>query len=326
MNKTVNNHIPVMLDQIKNFIPINKKLNVIDATFGGGGYSKFILNEYKVNKLIAIDRDPITQIFAKEIKEKFKEKFELINGCFSKIDKLINTVISKNEKKLKFDLVIFDLGLSSNQLEDSKRGFSFEKEGPLDMRMGNSKIIASDIINSFSEKEIEKILFNYGNEKFARKIAKKIINYRKLEIINTTSELVNIITKSIPSVKSKKDKIHPATRTFQALRIYVNDELNELKLALEKSEKLLSTKGKLLLVSFQSLEDKIVKDYFNHKSGKKRRSSRHYPDLAEQGPITLKLITKKPLRPTDNEIELNPRCRSAKLRVAEKTKLESRTL
>ena len=186
------------------------------------------------------------------------------------------------------------------------------------MSMGDKKILLSDIINTYSQKEIANIIFNYGEERYAKKIAKKITEYRDIKFIKSTTELVEIIKKSIPFSKSKKIKINPATKTFQALRIYVNDELNELKSALEKSINLLAPKGRLLVVSFQSLEDKIVKDCFNHKSGKKRRSSRHYPELAENGPITLKLITKKPLRPDASEITLNSRSRSAKLRVAEK--------
>ena len=317
-NKTQNKHIPVMLKQIKSFIPFDREINVIDATFGGGGYSLSILKSYRVNKLIAIDRDPISKIFAHEIKKKYPDKFNLVNGCFSDIDQLVKNVLSNKDKQIKFDIIIFDLGLSSNQLEDPKRGFSFNKEGPINMSMGHTKLLASDILNTYPQKEIENIIFNYGEERYANKIAKKIVYYRNIKVIKTTCELVEIIKKSIPFSKSKKIKINPATRTFQALRIFVNDELNELKIALKKSEHLLTEKGKLLVVSFQSLEDKIVKDYFNHKSGKKWRSSRHYPELVEEGPITFKLITKKPLRPEDSEIVFNSRSRSAKLRVAEK--------
>tara|TARA_Y100000590_G_scaffold470749_1_gene669233 strand:- start:11221 stop:12189 length:969 start_codon:yes stop_codon:yes gene_type:complete len=317
-NKIKNKHIPVMLEQIVEFIPKDKKINVIDATFGGGGYSHSILKLCKVNKLVAIDRDPISKIFAKDLENKYQQKFNLVNGCFSDIDKLIEKSLSNKNNLLKFDIIIFDLGLSSNQLNDSTRGFSFEKDGPLDMRMGNSNILASDIVNKYSQKTIEDIIYNYGEERYAKKIAKRIIEHRKVDFIKTTLDLVKIINKSIPLYNSKKFKINPASRTFQALRIFINDELNELKKALEKSEKLLAPKGKLLVVSFQSLEDKIVKDCFNHKSGKQWRSSRHYPELKHEGPITLKLITKKPLRPKTKELDINPRSRSAKLRVAEK--------
>jgi len=309
-----NTHQPVMLEEIKKYIPDLKKINVIDATFGGGGYSSTILEEYNINQLVAIDRDPIANIFAKKIKNKFKN-FQLITGCFSEIDKII---FSNYGDKYLFDIIIFDLGLSSNQLNDKKRGFSFMTEGPLNMDMGGAKINAIEVVNKFSEKKIADILFEFGEEKYAKKIAKNIVKFRKVKLIKKTTDLIKLIKQSIPTDKIKKQKINPATKTFQALRIYVNNELNELKLALEKSSHLLNKNGKLIVVSFQSLEDRIVKDYFNHNSGKRWRSSRHYPELAELGPITFKLITKKPIRPKEQEIEKNPRSRSAKLRVVQK--------
>jgi len=310
-----NNHIPVMLNEVKSFIPKNKKLNVMDATFGGGGYTRSILEEFDVNQLIAIDRDPITKEFAKNISNKFNN-FTLLNGCFGNIDELLSKSASINQYK--FDVIIFDLGLSSNQLGNEDRGFSFLHEGPLDMNMGSSTTKASDIVNNYSEKELANILFQFGEEKYSRRIARNIILLRKIKYINSTVELSQIINKSYPIDRRHKLKINPATKTFQALRIYVNDELNELKKALNKSIEFLNKKGKLIIVSFQSLEDRIVKDFLNHNSGKRRRSSRHYPELAEDGPITFKLITKKPIRPSEQEISNNSRSRSAKLRVGEK--------
>jgi len=304
----INKHIPVMLDEVKSFIPKDKKISVIDATFGGGGYSSSILEEFNVSELLAIDRDPISQIFAKKFKKKFLN-FKLINDKFSNIDKII-------KKSKKYDLIIFDLGISSNQIDIAERGFSFQNKGPLDMNMGLSNINAYDIINLYDEKKIANIIYELGNEKFSRRIAKNIVLNRKIKFINNTIELAEIIQKSIP--KFKKTKIHPATKTFQALRIYINDEINELKFSLNKTLKILKKNGLLIIVSFQSLEDRIVKDFFNHNSGKRWRSSRHYPELVDLGPITLKIITKKPIRPSDNEIILNPRSRSAKLRVAKK--------
>ena len=309
----INKHKPVMLEEIKSFIPHNRKLNIIDATFGGGGYSKSILDEFDIDQLTAIDRDPITNFFAEELKNKYIN-FNLINDKFSNIDKIIKTV---NKKEIKYDIIIFDLGLSSNQLENSKRGFSFQNDGPLDMGMGKSTKKAYDVVNLYNENKLADIFFNLGEEKFSRRIARNIVASRKIKLISSTLELANIITKSLPNKKNNY-KIHPATKTFQALRIYVNDELNELKISLEKTIDILKKDGLLLIVSFQSLEDRIVKDFFNHNSGKRWRSSRHYPELVDLGPITLKIITKKPIRPSDNEIILNPRSRSAKLRVAKK--------
>ena len=185
------------------------------------------------------------------------------------------------------------------------------------MKMGSSTLNAYEIVNSFDETKLADIFFQFGEEKHSRKIAKNIIKDRAIKPIDNTITLSDIVKKSIPH-SNTKNKIHPATKTFQALRIYINDELNELKLALQKSENLLAPNGLLIIVSFQSLEDRIVKDFFNHKSGKRWRSSRHLPDLGDLGPITLKIITKKPLRPKDFEISNNPRSRSAKLRVAQK--------
>ena len=162
------------------------------------------------------------------------------------------------------------------------------------------------------------IIYKYGEERYSRVIAKEIVKNRRIKFINDTIELSNIIKKCLPKKNQLKNKIHPATKTFQAIRIYVNDELNELEYSLKKTLNILNKDGLILVVSFQSLEDRIVKDFFNHKSGKRWRSSRHLPDLADLGPTTLKIITKKPLRPKDLEIKTNPRSRSAKLRVAQK--------
>ena len=309
----INSHVPVMLDQVKSFIPTNRDLNLIDATFGGGGYSKAILEEFNIKNLLAIDRDPTAKIFYNELKKKFKN-IELFNEKFSKIDEIIK---KSKFSKINFDVIIFDLGVSSNQIDNPDRGFSFQNEGPLDMKMGSSTLNAYEIVNSFDETKLADIFFQFGEEKHSRKIAKNIIKNRAIKPIDNTIALSDIVKKSVPYSNSK-NKIHPATKTFQALRIYINDELNELKLALQKSENLLAPNGLLIIVSFQSLEDRIVKDFFNHKSGKRWRSSRHLPDLGDLGPITLKIITKKPLRPKDFEINNNPRSRSAKLRVAQK--------
>ena len=310
-----NKHIPVMVKEVISYIPTDKKINIIDATFGGGGYSKLILENFNVGKLIAIDRDPVAKIFADELSDKYKN-FSLINGCFSKIDELI--LNQKNTKKNDFDIIVFDLGTSSNQIDNPNRGFSFMSDGPLDMGMGINIQKVSDIVNNYTEVELANIIFKFGEERHSRKIAKNIINARKVKLIESTKELAQLIKKSYNFKDLNKSKINPATKTFQALRIYLNDELNELTLALNKSLDLLSNKGKIIIVSFQSLEDRIAKDFLNHNSGKRRRSSRHYPELADDGPIKINLITKKPIRPSEEEINYNPRSRSAKLRVGEK--------
>ena len=308
-----NNHVPVMLNEVLSFIPKEKKINLIDATFGGGGYSRAILKKFNIKNLIAIDRDPISKIFYDELRKDF-DNIELFNQKFSKLDELLK---NSEHFKEKYDVIIFDLGVSSNQIDNPERGFSFQQDGPLDMKMGSSNLNAFEVINSFDEKKLADIFYQFGEEKYSRKIAKNIVINRTKKTIQNTLELSEIIKKSVPARNNFK-KIHPATKTFQALRIFINDELNELKIALEKSENFLANNGLLIIVSFQSLEDRIVKDFFNHKSGKRWRSSRHLPDLADLGPTTLKIITKKPLRPKDVEINNNPRSRSAKLRVAQK--------
>ena len=308
-----NNHVPVMLNEVLSFIPKEKKINLIDATFGGGGYSRAILKKFNIKNLIAIDRDPISKIFYDELRKDF-DNIELFNQKFSKLDELLK---NSEHLKEKYDVIIFDLGVSSNQIDNPERGFSFQQDGPLDMKMGSSNLNAFEVINSFDEKKLSDIFYEFGEEKYSRRIAKNIVINRTKKNIENTLELSEIIKKSVPA-KNNFKKIHPATKTFQALRIFINDELNELKIALEKSENLLAKNGLLIIVSFQSLEDRIVKDFFNHKSGKRWRSSRHLPDLADLGPTTLKIITKKPLRPKDVEINNNPRSRSAKLRVAQK--------
>ncbi len=309
-----NLHRPVMIKEIFSFLPTNKSLNVIDATFGGGGYSKSILEKLNINELLAIDRDPITKIFSKELENKYSN-FTLINDRFSRIQEIVKDTKLKEKK---FDIILFDLGTSSNQIENSKRGFSFNKEGPLDMRMGLTEKNAFNIVNKYDEKNLAKIIYEYGEERYSRVIAKEIIKERKIKIISSTLELSNIVKKCVPNKSKKSKKIHPATKTFQALRIYVNDELNELKQSLEKTINILKNDGLILVVSFQSLEDRIVKDFFNHNSGKRWRSSRHYPEFPDNKATHLKIITKKPILPTASEILINPRSRSAKLRVAQK--------
>ena len=303
-----------MINEIISFLPLKKSINVIDATFGGGGYSKTILEKFNVNQLLAIDRDPISKIFAKEIESKFSN-FTLINDKFSKIEEIVNNTKFKDKK---FDIILFDIGTSSNQIDNAQRGFSFNKSGPLDMRMGSSDKNAYDIINNYEEKNLADIIYQYGEERYSRVIAKEIVKNRKIKFISDTIELSNIIKKCLPKKNQLKNKIHPATKTFQAIRIYVNDELNELKTSLEKTLKILNKDGLILVVSFQSLEDRIVKDFFNHNSGKRWRSSRHYPELPDKLATQLKIITKKPILPSASEILENPRSRSAKLRVAQK--------
>ncbi len=309
-----NFHTPVMLNEIISFLPSTRSLNIIDATFGGGGYSRGILEKLNVNQLLAIDRDPISKIFSREIESKYLN-FTFINDKFSKIEEIVN---SSKLKEKKFDIILFDLGTSSNQIDNAERGFSFNQDGPLDMRMGHSDKKAYDIVNNYEEKNLANIIYEYGEERYSKVIAKEIVKNRKIKFITNTKELSTIIKNCIPKKKQFTNKTHPATKTFQAIRVYVNDELNELKKSLEKTLNILKKDGLILVVSFQSLEDRIVKEFFNHNSGKRWRSSRHYPELPDKLVTKLQIITKKPIVPSASEISNNPRSRSAKLRVAKK--------
>ncbi len=308
-------HIPVMLREVLEKLSPNGGV-FIDGTFGAGGYTKAILDNDKNNIVIAIDRDDIAIKKAKAMQKEYKERLIIIRGCFGDMHGLVG------DKYLnKIDGIVLDIGVSSMQIDDKGRGFSFQKDGPLDMRMDKSQTLSAyNIVNEYSEEEIADILYKYGEERRSRRIARKIIEARKKSSITTTGELAHLIEKALPA--SKKDKIHPATRSFQAIRIFVNDELGELKRALVGAEKLLNTGGRLVVVTFHSLEERIVKRFFREKAGLTPRGSRHsieanipiLSDSQKQPNVSFKLLDKKAIKATDEEIEANPRARSARLR------------
>ena len=288
-------HFPVMVNEIISFIKPRNNGIYLDCTFGQGGYTKAIFKESEKANIVAIDQDSDAKIFVKEISKEFKNNFFFFCNKFSEIE----TVIKKIDQD-QFDGILLDLGMSNTQLNNPSRGFSFEKDGPLDMRMdfNNNKLTAKEIINNYSERDLANIFYYYGEEKNSRKIAKQIINSREKASINTTSELSKIIKR----VNFDRFK-NPSTRVFQALRIYVNDELNELEFFLNKSINILKKKGRIAIIAFHSLEDRIVKNFIKKQS-----------ELSGQ----LKIVTKKPVLPSPSEIKINSRSRSAKLRVAEK--------
>jgi len=288
-------HFPVMVNEIISFIRPQNNGIYLDCTFGQGGYTKAIFKESENANIVAIDQDSEAKIFVEEISKEFKNNFFFFCNKFSEID----TVIKKIDQD-QFDGILLDLGMSNTQLNNPSRGFSFEKDGPLDMRMdfNNNKLTAKEIINNYSERDLANIFYYYGEEKNSRKIAKQIINSREKASINTTSELSKIIKR----VNFDRFK-NPSTRVFQALRIYVNDELNELEFFLNKSINILKKKGRIAIIAFHSLEDRIVKNFIKKQS-----------ELSGQ----LKIVTKKPVLPSPSEIKINSRSRSAKLRVAEK--------
>lgn len=302
-------HIPVMLEEVLTTLnPLDDEVYV-DGTFGAGGYTRAILKKANC-KVIAIDRDPSAAKAAEKLKEEFKDRFLFIRGNFGNIKELL----TENNHNLVNGFVL-DLGVSSMQLDKADRGFSFRFDGPLDMRMDtqSDQKSAAEIVNSLEEQELANILYKYGEEKRSRRIAKAITSRRTERTFDTTKDLADLIRDILPT--NYKDKSDPATRSFQALRIAVNDELGELEHALEASKSILKENGRLVVVTFHSLEDRIVKDFLKLESGMAPSGSRHAPEL-NKASTSFKLTTKKALQATDLEIQNNSRSRSAKLRAA----------
>ena len=306
MNATIKleneKHFPVLLEKLISIISPLYGGTFIDCTFGQGGYSKKIL-ENKYNNIIAIDRDIKSLEISKKFEKKYKNRFKFENIKFSEINR-----IKTNKNILKG--IIFDLGYSTAQIKDPEKGLSFLSKGKLNMQMGLNEFSANEIVNDFDQSSLSKIFYSFGDEKKANNIARKIINFRKSKNIET-QDLVKIID----SVYKKKfKKIHNSTKVFQALRIFVNKEISELIDSLISSFKLLPKGGVIVVVSFHSIEDKIVKYFFHHYSQNKN-SSRYLPEK-ERKKILFNLPQKKPLIPEKYEILKNPPSRSAKLRYA----------
>ncbi len=303
-------HKPVLINETINSLNIRDKLTYVDATFGFGGYTKRILEKANC-RVISIDRDPDVKFFADEVKKDYKNRFEFILTKFSNI----KTVLEKKGLKIISGGLVADLGLSSMQINNSQRGFSFMHNGPLDMRMSKTGISAKEIINTYKESDLTEIFWKYGEEKKSRHLAKIIVNERRKKVINTTFDLVDILKKVIKNNNKKK---HPATRVFQALRIYINKELYELEHLISCAENLLLPGARLAIVSFHSLEDRIVKISFNQLSGKIKNVNRHLPFNEDKKKVYFKRISKKAIKPEVNEILENRKSRSAKLRVLER--------
>jgi len=297
-------HKPVMLNEVLKFLEPKDNEVYVDCTFGAGGYTTKILESANC-KVIGLDRDTTVKKYADKIKEEFAKRFEFINCLFGDADKFL---------KEKVDGIILDLGVSSMQLDQTERGFSFNKDAALDMRMGSSELTAFDIVNSYSEKELADIIYKYGDEVKSRQIAKEVASLRKNKAIETTVELADIVRSVFPK---KKYRIDPATKTFQAIRIFINNELGELEKVLEASKILLKKNGRLIVVSFHSLEDKIVKEFLKNESGAKEGKINKYK--VQKKNYCFQILTKKIVEPTDLEVKENLRSRSAKLRAAIKT-------
>ena len=303
------NHISVLLNECIEGLNINPNGIYVDGTAGGGGHSAEILKKLDCGKLISIDRDPdaITTI-----SERFKNEPNsiIINGCFGDMKKLLN-----DRGIYQVDGVLLDIGVSSHQLDTDERGFSFHKDAPLAMRMSQSGTSAEDLVNDLSYEELRDIIYRYGEDKFAPSIAKGIVKAREEERITTTLQLAEIIKNSVPQKVRREG--HPARKTFQALRIEVNGELTQLENGLDEAFEMLSPKGRLAVISFHSLEDRIVKQKMASWC-KGCTCPKDFPVCVCGNVPKAKLVNRKPIEATQKELDKNPRSRSAKLRICEK--------
>jgi 16S rRNA (cytosine1402-N4)-methyltransferase len=307
-------HVPVMLEEVVEALRPRDRAIYVDGTFGGGGYSEALLSRADCT-VYGIDRDAAAIARGQGLAERYAGRLTLIHGRFSEMDELLAT-----HGVTQADGVALDLGVSSFQLDEAERGFSFGSDGPLDMRMNDREgATAADLVNTLPESELADILFRYGEEKRARAVARAIVAARP---IARTLELANIVERV---VGRGAQRIHPATRTFQALRIAVNDELGELERGLDAAERVLKPEGRLAVVSFHSLEDRIVKQFLAERSGRVSQGSRHAPARAQAEEATFRQPGKNPVPPTDAEIRVNPRARSARLRTAVRTIAPART-
>lgn len=302
-------HIPVLLNEVVESIAPKDGGVYVDGTFGAGGYTRAVLDAADCT-VYAIDRDPDAIREGQKLVDVYKGRLHLLHGTFGEMAELV-----RGEGVDFVDGVMLDIGVSSMQIDRAERGFSFQKDGALDMRMSQNGLSAADVLNTFGEREIADIIYKYGEERFSRRIAAAVVEQRKTAPFKTTLEFADLIRRTVPH---KREDIDPATRSFQALRIYVNDELGQLESGLSAAHDLLKAGGRMAIVSFHSLEDRIVKTFMQEKSGKTANPSRYMPVVEKQA-ATLKTITKKPILPTESETKFNPRARSARLRVAEKT-------
>ena len=301
-------HYPVMLPEVLQALSPADGEVYVDGTFGAGGYTRAIL-EAADCIVYAIDRDDTVKHIAAEFKEKYGDRFHFLQGRFGDVQALLKSAGLDH-----VDGFVLDIGVSSMQIDQSERGFSFREDGPLDMRMGGSDTTAADIVNTYDEEDLANLIYTYGEERQSRDIARKIVERRTEQPFATTSDLADTIRTVVR--KSPSDKIDPATRTFQALRIATNDELGELENALDAAEHILSDGGRLVVVTFHSLEDRIVKRVLQDKSTQGASPSRHLPDIPFDKILTFDLQSRKAIKPSEKEISENLRSRSAKLRAA----------
>lgn len=301
-------HLPVLVREVVQFLAPKAGDVIVDGTFGAGGYSRAILAAAPC-RVIGIDRDPTVRPHADAVAAEFPGRFQFVAGCYGDMEALLAHVGAGQ-----VDGVVLDVGVSSMQLDQGERGFSFAADGPLDMRMSGVGLSAADLVNTLDAAELADLIYKYGEERHSRRIARAIVAVRGERPITRTGQLAEIIRQAAPAGPG----IHPATRTFQALRISVNDELGELTRGLAAAERLLKAEGRLVVVSFHSLEDRIVKTFLRLRAGEDARPSRHLPTVATRPP-SFTLMTKKSVRPSAEEAARNPRARSARLRAGRRT-------
>lgn len=308
-NEPINfEHIPVMRERVLELLDIHDGGFYVDATFGRGGHTVAMLEQADCT-VLAIDRDIEAFEYGQEkLKPRFNERLILKNGTFDQLPEFLN-----EESIASVDGVLFDLGVSSPQLDDPKRGFSFQKEGPLDMRMSSEGMTAAEVLNTYSEKDIADILFSCGQERASRSIARAVVEVRKTRPFETTRDFASLVHK-ILGYNPKRDT---ATRSFMALRIYINRELDLLKQALDVVNAVLKKGGRLVVISFHSLEDTIVKQFLHKMAGVPYNTNRYQPPTPQEGTVFFTKISKRVASPTSVEIAENVRARSAKLRWAQ---------
>ena len=305
-------HISVLLDEVVDALSPRDGGVYVDGTFGAGGYARAILGRADC-RVWGIDRDPEAIERGRKLALAYPGRLDIVEGRFGDMDRLL-----AEHGVESVDGVALDIGVSSPQIDEPDRGFSFRFDGPLDMRMGRDGPTAADVVNTAEQDELADIIFHYGEERLARRVARAIVAARQDAPIERTRQLAEIVRSVVP--KGKGDAIDPATRTFQALRIHVNDELGELRRGLAAAESLLKPGGRLAVVSFHSLEDREVKTFLKERSSPPPSPSRHAPSLAADARSpSFRLLSRKPIVPTESEAHSNPRARSARLRAAERT-------